>query len=237
MSEPAVVVSGLGHAYHRAGSLQTILDNIDLEVGRGETLALLGASGSGKSTLLNVIGGLEPVQIGEVHVLGHSLGALDDHARTLLRRSTIGFVHQAFNLISTLSVVDNVSLPLALAGVSTASRHERAAQLLDSVGLDGRGNDWPDRLSGGEQQRVAIARALAARPPVILADEPTGNLDATSGQNVMRLLAGLVAEQQTTLIIVTHSLEVAGFADRVCALRAGVVSPVDMQATRAAGAW
>lgn len=218
MSELAVRVTDLCHAYDGAGGPQSILNGVQLEVPAGETLALLGASGSGKSTLLNLIGGLEPIQSGEVQVFGHSLSQLGDHARTLLRRDTIGFVHQAFNLIPTLSVADNVTLPLALSGMAMAERQRQASSLLAAVDLADRDAVWPDRLSGGEQQRVAIARALAAQPPLILADEPTGNLDAQNGARVMQLLTDLVRNHQTTLIIVTHSREVASRCDRILTL-------------------
>ena len=247
MISPAVEVVGLDHDYAGADSPNRILQNIHLEVTRGETLAMLGASGSGKSTLLNLIGGLEPLQSGDIRLFGDSLAEMDDQTRTLLRRETIGFVHQAFNLISTLSVADNIVLPLALAGVPAAQRKQRQEALLEAVGLAGRGSDWPDRLSGGEQQRVAIARALAPQPPLILADEPTGNLDAESGRRVMQLLTGLVAEHGATLLVVTHSLEVAGFSDRVFALQTDGLIPVDADAShadasradasRTAGAW
>lgn len=237
MTELAVRVSKLSHHYVSAGSEQHVLSDVDLQVEQGESVALLGASGSGKSTLLNLIGGLEPIQSGEVQVFGQSLSTLDDETRTLMRRDRVGFVHQAFNLIPTLNVADNISLPLALAGVTAEQRAARATTLLRAVGLDGRERQWPDRLSGGEQQRVAIARALAAEPRLVLADEPTGNLDAANGERVLDVLAELVDHHRATLLIVTHSLEVAGRMDRACALRAHGIEAVDTTSTRSAGAW
>ena len=214
-----------------------MLDAVDLEVAVGETVALIGRSGSGKSTLLNLIGGLEPVREGTVEVFGESLGALDDRARTLLRRHSIGFVHQAFNLIPTLTVGDNVTLPLALAGTPSRERTARLGTLLEAVGLDGRADDHPDTLSGGEQQRVAIARALIHRPPLLLADEPTGNLDAESGRRVLALLSGLVERQDAAMLLVTHSLEVARVADRAFGLSEGALVPLDASALAAGGVW
>ena len=151
----AVRVTALGHGWSRGGREQLILDTLDLEVAVGETVALIGRSGSGKSTLLNLIGGLEPVRTGSIEVFGESLGPLDDRSRTLLRRRSIGFVHQAFNLIPTLTVGDNVTLPLALGGVPARERRERLDAQLEAVGLEGRADDHPDTLSGGEQQRRA----------------------------------------------------------------------------------
>ena len=245
----AVRVAGLSHGWANGrgarrgvgegdGALgRRVLDAVELEVAVGETVALIGRSGSGKSTLLNLIGGLEPVQEGEVEVLGESLGALDDHARTLVRRRRIGFVHQAFNLIPTLTVGDNVTLPLALAGAPAGERRARLAELLEAIGLVGRGDDHPDTLSGGEQQRVAIARALVHRPPLILADEPTGNLDAESGRRALALLAALVEERDAAMLLVTHSLEVAGVADRAFGLADGTLVPLDAAALASGGVW
>ena len=234
---PAVRLRALSHGWRRAGTEHRVLDAVDLEVAVGETVALIGRSGSGKSTLLNLIGGLEPVREGTVEVFGESLGALDDRARTLLRRHSIGFVHQAFNLIPTLTVGDNVTLPLALAGTPSRERTARLGTLLEAVGLDGRADDHPDTLSGGEQQRVAIARALIHRPPLLLADEPTGNLDAESGRRVLALLSGLVERQDAAMLLVTHSLEVARVADRAFGLSEGALVPLDASALAAGGVW
>lgn len=223
MSDSAVDVTGLTHHYDSTAKTP-ILKELSLTLGKGQTLALIGASGSGKSTLLNIIGGLEPVQQGSVQVFGESLDNANDAIRTQLRRHTIGFVYQAFNLIPTLSVTDNIKLPLALSGVARDHQHERIEQLLEKVGLMHRSDAFPDTLSGGEQQRVAIARAVVHQPTLLLADEPTGNLDATTGKQVMTLLQELVAEHDTTLLMVTHSSMVAGYADRVLTMADGTLS-------------
>ncbi len=220
MSQPAVEVTGITHRYNTA-SQRPILNDLSLSLAAGETLALVGASGSGKSTLLNLIGGLEPVQEGYVRVFNETLHDANNALRTELRRSIIGFVYQAFNLIPTLSVVDNIRLPLALAGVHKTEQDKRINRLLDTVGLTDKKNAFPDVLSGGEQQRVAIARAVVHQPALLLADEPTGNLDASTGQQVLNLLQSLVAEHNTTLLMVTHSLKVANCADRILAMNDG----------------
>jgi len=216
----AVQVRSLKHRYEQADE-RPILNQLNLALDEGEILALVGASGSGKSTLLNIIGGLESVQHGEVHVFDQALHQATDDTRTRLRRNTIGFVYQAFNLIPTLSVFDNVRLPLALAGVPRQQQQQRLDSLLDTVGLLSRRFAYPDALSGGEQQRVAIARAVVHRPPILLADEPTGNLDAATGEQVMQLLLSLVAEHKTSLLLVTHSNRVANRADRVLIMQDG----------------
>ena len=238
---PAVEVTDLAHAFRRGGRTEAVLDGVSLRVAPGESVALLGRSGSGKSTLLNLVGGLVPVQGGEVRLFGESLAGLDDRARTLLRRRRIGFVHQAFNLVPTLSVADNVTLPLALDGVPARARAEALRALLEAVGLEGRGADAPDTLSGGEQQRVAIARALVHRPPLLLADEPTGNLDAKSGRRVLELLGGLVRDGNggggAAMLVVTHSLEVARIADRALALSGRGLAPLDAAQLDGSSAW
>jgi putative ABC transport system ATP-binding protein len=189
-----------------------------MEVQAGEFVALLGPSGSGKSTLLNLIAGMDRPDAGEVEVGGVPLHRLDERERTLFRRHRIGFVFQFFNLIPTLTVEENLLLPLELAGRVGREDRARASRLLAEVGLGDRGKSWPDRLSGGEQQRVAVARALAHDPTLILADEPTGNLDRRSGKRVLDLLARMVRESGTTLVVVTHSEGAAGRADRVLEL-------------------
>ncbi len=198
-----------------------ILRGISASVGVGETVALLGRSGSGKSTLLNVISGLAAPSSGRIWVDGEEVTGLDERARTLLRRRAIGFIYQFFKLIDTLSVADNVLLPLELAGHLDEAARSRVLGLLDEVGLGERREAFPDRLSGGEQQRVALVRALAHSPPLVLADEPTGNLDAETGEQVLTLLDRLVRDRGHTLILVTHSLEIAARADRVLHLEDG----------------
>ena len=217
--------------------LTKILDCVDMLVAPGESVALIGRSGSGKSTLLNLISGLEPITNGDVQLNGESMKDMNDHHRTLLRGQQIGFIYQAFNLIPTLTVHDNVALPLALRGLTSSASHERIQTLLKSVGLDGRENDYPDRLSGGEQQRVAIARALVHRPALILADEPTGNLDAESGRSVLALLTDLVSKQGSAMLLVTHSMEVARSADHILVLDKGQVTRLDDDALTVSAAW
>jgi putative ABC transport system ATP-binding protein len=207
--------------YHEGGRRHVVLRGVAMDVGRGELLALLGPSGSGKSTLLNLIAGLDTPDAGTITLAGTELTRLDERARTLHRRRDIGFVFQFFNLIPTLTVAENVRLPLELNGATNA--RARAAALLDRVGLGRRLDAYPDRLSGGEQQRVALARALVHEPALVLADEPTGNLDADAGARVLDLLEELTRERQATLLLVTHAAEAAARADRVLTLRAGRV--------------
>jgi putative ABC transport system ATP-binding protein len=200
-----------------------VLRDIDLAVGRGEFVALLGRSGSGKSTLLNVISGIDAPTAGEVAIGGTVITALGEGKRTLFRRRHVGFIFQFFNLVSTLTVEENLLLPLELIARTGAQARARAADLLREIGLSDRAHAFPDRLSGGEQQRVAVARALAHEPELILADEPTGNLDAESAEQVLRLLTHLRQVERTTVIAVTHSAEVARVADRILTLKNGSV--------------
>jgi putative ABC transport system ATP-binding protein len=209
--------------YEEVGVTRTILDDVSMEFGCGEFAVLLGKSGSGKSTLLNLIGGIDAPTSGDVSIDGRSINRMSDKERTLYRRNHIGFVFQAFNLIPMLSVWENVLLPVELSNDKRKCREgqSRARDLLDQVGLGERLDAYPDRLSGGEQQRVAIARALANDPLVVLADEPTGNLDAETGKVVLNLLDTLTRQAGKNLVMVTHSEEVIGIADRVLRLKDG----------------
>lgn len=207
--------------YEEGGIERVILRDISIEFGCGEFTVLLGKSGSGKSTLLNLIGGIDSPTAGEIWIDGRPITRMSDTERTLFRRNHIGFVFQAFNLIPTLSVRENVMLPLELSGRATADVRRRAEELLEQVGLTHRVNAFPDRLSGGEQQRVAIARALVNDPLVVLADEPTGNLDYETGKAVLDLLDTLTRRAGKNLVMVTHSEEVIGVADRVLRLKDG----------------
>ncbi len=236
-SPNAIAVEALSHSYTSGNTSTRILSDLSFHVDAGQTVALIGRSGSGKSTLLNLISGLEPIVDGEVNIGGRPLSGLSDSQRTRLRGTQIGFIYQAFNLIPTLSVGDNIALPLALANVELKEQKSRLATLLEAIGLSDRGNDFPDQLSGGEQQRVAIARALIHRPALILADEPTGNLDALSGRMVLNLLTELVSEQQSALLLVTHSNEVASVADEVLLLEQGNISTLNKQELGASAAW
>lgn len=233
----AIDVSELSHHYVSAATSTQILDKVSLQVAAGEMVALIGRSGSGKSTLLNLISGLEPIIDGDVTLNQRSIRQLDDSERTRLRGRDIGFIYQSFNLIPTLTIRDNIALPLALAGVALKEQQQRLPGMLEAVGLAERGLDYPDRLSGGEQQRVAIARALIHQPALILADEPTGNLDAQSGRQVLDLLITLVKEQKSALLLVTHSAEVASIADRVLELDLARIKSVDANRLLGASAW
>lgn len=223
MPDPAhlVEIDDLHCSFTEGGRVHTVLDGLALTVGRGETVALLGRSGCGKSTLLNLVSGLATPGTGSIRVDGVDVHALGERERTLLRRRRIGFVYQFFNLIATLSVRDNVMLPLELDGRDTTAGHDRADGLLADVGLAGRADSFPDRLSGGEQQRVALVRALIHEPPLLLADEPTGNLDGETGTIVLDLLDSLVRRSGHGMMLVTHSREIAARADRVLTLRDG----------------
>jgi putative ABC transport system ATP-binding protein len=207
--------------YEEAGVERTILHDVSMEFGCGEFTVLLGRSGSGKSTLLNLIGGIDQPSDGDVLIDGQSITRMNDTERTLFRRKHIGFIFQAFNLIPTLSVLENVMLPLELGKRPSSFVNARAKELLEQVGLSHRMNAFPDRLSGGEQQRVAIARALINDPLVVLADEPTGNLDYDTGKLVLDLLDTLTRKAGKNLVMVTHSEEVVGVADRVLRLKEG----------------
>ena len=196
-----------------------ILKGADLKIEKGETIAILGSSGSGKSTLLNLIAGIDLPDQGEVRIDGKSLGQMSEKNRTLLRRRTMGFVFQSFNLIPTLNVYENLMLPLELNQISKNSGI--ISQMLEALGLKGREESHPDRLSGGEQQRVAIARALMHQPSLLLADEPTGNLDAETSQETLKLINHLVHRSRTTMIMATHSQEVIKWVDRVLGIEDG----------------
>ncbi len=199
------------------------LRGVTLQVEPASFLAIMGPSGSGKSTLLNILGALEIPTGGQLLLEGVDVGAMSDDARTLLRRRRIGFIFQQFNLLPIFSAAENVALPLRLEGMATAKAEQRACELLELVGLSDRRNHLPGQLSGGEQQRVAIARALVAGPAIILADEPTGNLDSINGDRVIAVLRGLVDEQGQTVVLVTHDSSVASRADRVIHVRDGVI--------------
>ncbi|WP_435686098.1 ABC transporter ATP-binding protein [Sedimenticola selenatireducens] len=223
-NKPLLVVENLLHSYREGGDSRPILNGIDLQVAEHECIALLGRSGSGKSTLLNMLAGIDTPQEGRIQVMGQDINALSERERTLLRRRHIGFVYQFFNLIPTLTVAENVGLPLELNGLKELEISRMVGLILSDVGLGDRWNAFPDQLSGGEQQRIAIARALIHNPTIVLADEPTGNLDAETGDQILGILIGLSRQLKRTLIIVTHSLEVAERADRILTLSDGVLS-------------
>ncbi len=212
---------GLTKRLPSGGRTLTILDGIDLTIEAGESVAILGPSGSGKSTLLGLVAGLDRPSAGSVLLDGRPLERLDEDELALLRRHTIGFVFQSFELIGNLTARENVLLPMELGGMAGA--RARADELLERVGLAERGHHYPAQLSGGEQQRVALARAFGPRPEILLADEPTGNLDAESGRRALDLLFELRDRQGATLVMVTHDPEVASRAERRVHLRAGSI--------------
>jgi len=213
--------------FPEGNQVRRVLHNTNLIVAPGEFIAILGKSGSGKTTLLNLISGIDRVDCGDVYFDGLRLTGLNETERTLFRRRKIGFIFQFFNLIPTLTVWENIILPLELNDAADKAGIERAHQLLNDVGLGDREKTYPDRLSGGEQQRVAIARALVHGPGLVLADEPTGNLDEDTGRQVMELLNRLTRLAGKCLILVTHSPEAAAYADRVFSLHAGLLVAVE----------
>ena len=214
-------LENLSKSYREGECLRVVLNCANAAFAPGEFVAVLGQSGSGKSTMLNLISGIDRADSGAIWLDGQDLMALDERQRTLFRRKHIGFVFQFFNLIPTLTVLENVVLPLELNGVLTGETRRRAEPLLEAVGLLDRADTFPDRLSGGEQQRVALARALVHDPQFVLADEPTGNLDEETGQQVLALLDRLTRQAGKNLILVTHSAEAAAYANRILYLRDG----------------
>jgi putative ABC transport system ATP-binding protein len=231
--EPRVRLQRLSKTYQEGERQRVVLRELDATIGRGEFVALLGRSGSGKSTVLNLIGGIDLPTSGEVMIDGTSLTTLSENERTLFRRRHIGFVFQFFNLIPTLTVEENLYLPLELNSALDSNGRAFAHVLLQRIGLEDRATSYPDRLSGGEQQRVAIARALVHRPQLLLADEPTGNLDRESSHQTLELLARMTRTAGATLIMVSHSLEALGLADRGFRLDDGRLKPVSAEDTNA----
>jgi putative ABC transport system ATP-binding protein len=223
VSRPPPVLRALDlvRRYREGERIHTVLDGASLEVRRGELVVVLGPSGSGKSTLLNLVSGIDTPDGGSVEIAGVVLTGLGERDRTLLRRREIGFVFQFYNLLPTLTVLENLLLPLELRGRIGPEHDQAARRLLARLGLADRAGAFPDRLSGGEQQRVALARALVHEPALVLADEPTGNLDPETGAEVLDLLDELVRERGATVLAVTHSRELAARADRVLRVERG----------------
>jgi len=218
---PLVELRALTKSYPEGRGERVVFRDLSAGIRRGETVALLGRSGSGKSTLLNLIGGIDLPTAGEVLLDGTNLTRLSEQGRTLFRRRHIGLVFQSFNLIPTLTVMENLLLPLELNGRTGRPARTAALALLERVGLADRAKAYPDRLSGGEQQRVAVSRAVVHDPVLLLADEPTGSLDAGTGMRVLELLVGLARNERRTMVVVTHSDAVARATDRVLILRDG----------------
>lgn len=212
-------LKNVNKSYLEGKTEHSVLRKLDLNVSTGEIIILLGKSGSGKSTLLNIIGGIDIPDSGTVLIDGADITKLSEKERTLVRRNKIGFIFQFFNLISTLNVKENLLLPLEL--TNAKNTEERICSILSEVGLANRANTYPDKLSGGEQQRIAIARALIHNPDIILADEPTGNLDYETGLQIVDLLDRVVKKKGKTMIMVTHSKDVVGLADKIYSLKEG----------------
>ena len=223
MSEPIIAATAVTKIYGRGATEVRALDGVDFVVDRGEFVAIMGPSGSGKSTLLHVIGALEPATGGTVVLEGEYYEGLEDDELTRLRRERMGFVFQFFNLLPSLSAIENVMLPALIARKATDEMRARAKDLLARVGLAEREEHTPSELSGGEQQRVAIARALLLSPAVVLADEPTGNLDSRAGGQILRLMRDLNQDEGVTIVMVTHDPSAAAIADRIVFLRDGRV--------------
>ena len=227
-SGPAVVFSNVSKEYSTGGKTVKALDGVNFEVTSNELVVLLGPSGAGKTTVLNLVAGLERPSSGEVRVLGVDLAGSDEGELSTFRAANVGFIFQSYNLVSTLTASENVELMMELAGWSDATRNEKlTGQLVDQVGLADRADHLPAQLSGGEQQRVAIARALANDPQLILADEPTGNLDTKTGSEIISLLQDLKSKRGKTVIITTHDERIVQMADAVHRIEKGRVTGVD----------
>jgi putative ABC transport system ATP-binding protein len=240
MKDAIIQLSGISKSYGKGTQATRALDQIDLEVVRGEFVSLMGPSGSGKTTLLNIIAGLDVPDTGRVVMDGTDLGTLADHQLADMRLSKLGFIFQAFNLIPALTVEENVSWPLEFSGYSRAEIRRRTAEALRRTGVVDRERRYPGELSGGEQQRVAIARAIATRPSILLADEPTGNLDSLTGQKILDLLRGLNESDGVTVVMVTHNVLAATYGDRTLEMQDGriirdVRTPPTARDVKAAG--
>lgn len=220
-----VQLQNLTKRYTEGKISRTILDNVNVTFNEGEFVLLLGHSGSGKSTLLNLISGIDNPDSGDILVNGTAINQLNERQRTRFRREHVGFIFQFFNLIPTLSVFENITLPLQLNGGLSAAREQEISALIERVGLSHRQHAFPDRLSGGEQQRVAILRAITHNPTLLLADEPTGNLDEDTGQMILQLLLELTQQANKTLIMATHNSEIIPLADRVYHVKHGQLVP------------
>jgi putative ABC transport system ATP-binding protein len=220
-----LIVEKVEKVYDASGGVAA-LRGVSFELDQGDFVALMGPSGCGKSTLLHIVGGVDRPTRGSVSIAGQRLEDLDEEALTRLRRKRIGFVFQFFNLLPTLTIDENVKLPLMLEGISEQDARRRSVPLLERVGLAARGSHYPAQLSGGEMQRTAVARAVIAEPELLLADEPTGNLDTENGEQVMQLLAELNRELKVSIILATHSDQAANYARRTIRMRDGIVEQV-----------
>jgi putative ABC transport system ATP-binding protein len=222
-SEPFIKVQGLGKAYRMGEEVVIALRKIDLEIKRGEICCVFGASGSGKSTLLNMLAGMEPPTRGKVFIGGKEITAMSEHELAAFRQENVGFVFQAYNLLPTLTALENVAMPLTFCGIDKKKRDAMAKSVLKKVGLGDRMNHYPTQMSGGQQQRTGIARAFVHKPKLVFADEPTGNLDSKTQDQIMRMMVTFARKYNETLIIVTHNPELAAFADRIITLKDGEI--------------
>ena len=224
MSDAVIRIEHLHKSYETEAGVFPVLKDVNLTIGRGEFVAIMGPSGSGKSTFMNIVGCLDQPTSGRYFLDGNDTGQMDSDELAALRNRTIGFVFQGFNLLPRARLTDNVALPLVYAGVSRAQRQERAIEMLKRVGLGDHVNSFPNQISGGQQQRVAIARALANQPSLLLADEPTGNLDSQTSREIMALFTSLNRNQGITVVLVTHEQDIAGCAGRLVRFLDGRVS-------------
>ena len=223
MSEPIILARGVKKSY-RVGEIEVpALQGVDLRIERGEMVAVMGPSGCGKTTLLNCLSGLDDIDSGEIWIDGKSLHTMKDEARTKLRAQSMGFIFQSYNLLPVLTAVENVELPLLVAGIPVKESRKRALESLEAVGIGERANHKPTELSGGQQQRVTIARSLVNRPAIVWADEPTGNLDTKTGQEVLSIMQRLNEERGQTYVIVTHDRALASTCDRVLQMESGIM--------------
>ncbi|MCB0169577.1 MAG: ABC transporter ATP-binding protein [Anaerolineae bacterium] len=230
MNQPPIVeLKNLTKSYTEGKQSRVILDKVNLSFDPGEFILLLGQSGSGKSTLLNLISGIDAPDSGDIFVNGTAINRLSEHQRTLFRREHIGFIFQFFNLIPTLTVTENITLPMQLNGGVNAAKDKEVKAMIERVGLSHRQDAFPDRLSGGEQQRVAILRAVLHNPTVLLADEPTGNLDEETGQTIIELLLELTRQANKTLIMASHNPEYIALADKTYRVTHGSLLPYHPQ--------
>lgn len=227
-AEPMVKISSLRKVYRIGSETVVALDNIDLEIARGEICCILGTSGSGKSTLLNMIAGLEKPTRGSVQINSQNIEKMSERKLATFRQNNMGFVFQSYNLLPALTALENVSMPLTFRGISGKTRKRIAEKMLDRVGLAHRLKHKPGQMSGGQQQRVGIARAMVGRPPLVLADEPTGNLDTRTTEEVMQMIVEMARRYGLTLILVTHDREIADYADRVVHITDGNITSIKL---------
>jgi len=226
-SDTVITVKNLYKIYHIGDNKVRALNGVDFTIKRGEFCAIVGASGSGKSTLLNMLAGLEKPTKGEIIIAGEHMETKNENQLVRFRREHIGFIFQSFNLMNTMNAVENVALPLTFQGVAKKERIRRARKMVHLVGLDKYWDHRPNQMSGGQQQRVGVARALVVHPEIIFADEPTGNLDSNTSQEIMRLMQSVVREHNQTLIMVTHDNYLASFADKIIRIKDGKI--IDMK--------